>query len=223
MPRWVVISGWCPPNPTRGPAWPVPGPQRHSARKTPGVPRRTRMAFETWFASSPTLRTLFRLPGPPLGIPVLDFLQHPVEGLLQVDAFAIGDTDQDEENVGELHREIAFGLAGFLGLLAEPVVELAGQLAHLFGEPCQVREGVEVPFRKLGNPAVDPLLQFSEGHGSQVYFSFNPPFSILLPCAAATAFWPIWKPSTARATIAPRRRRTMSGWPTSITPTCGTS
>ena len=56
----------------------------------------------------------------------------------------VGQADHDEQDVGELHRQRPFRLILLLGLFAEPVVDLAGQLTDLFREAREVGERGEV-------------------------------------------------------------------------------
>src|SRR5207302_799907 len=103
-------------------------------------------------------------PGPAVGVAGGDFRHHPGERVVQVDMLRVGDADHDEQDVGELHGQGALGFLLLLGLLTEPVVDLAGQLAHLFGEPGQVGERREISLLILTDPAVDRLLSFAQGH-----------------------------------------------------------
>src|SRR5690606_18980973 len=64
--------------------------------------------------------------------PVL--VEHPPERRFQVDPLLIGERDDDEEDVGQLERQVLLGLAGLLRLVAVAVVQLAGELADLLDE-----------------------------------------------------------------------------------------
>ena len=61
-------------------------------------------------------------------------------------------------------REVALGLVLLLGLLAEAVVDLAGQLAHLLGQPGEVGERMEVALLELADPGIDAALILGERH-----------------------------------------------------------
>jgi len=61
----------------------------------------------------------------------------------------------------------AISIVGLLGLPAEAVIDLARQFAHLFGQPGQVGERIEITFLELADPGVDTVLTGGEGHGGR--------------------------------------------------------
>src|SRR5205807_452648 len=113
--------------------------------------------------SGSTRRSTFLL-GPAVGVARGDLRHHPGERVVQVDVLRVGDADHDEQDVGELHGQGPLGFALFLGLFPEPVVDLASQLAHPFGEPGHVGERREVALLILTDPAVDRLLGVAQRH-----------------------------------------------------------
>src|SRR5437763_570157 len=128
-------------------------------------PRRTTSWSPTaWSPTSGSTRRSTFLLGPAVGVARGDLRHHPGERVVQVDVLRVGDADHDEQAVGEFHAQGTLGFALFLGLFPEPVVDLASQLAHLFGEPGQVGERGEVALLILTDPAVDRLLGFAQGH-----------------------------------------------------------
>src|SRR5207247_1834584 len=80
------------------------------------------------------------------------------------DSLGVGEADDDEQNVGELHCDGAFGLLRSLAFLAELVVQLPRQLADFLGEPREVRQRREVSFLILTDPPIHGLLGFAQGH-----------------------------------------------------------
>jgi len=88
-------------------------------------------------------------------------LHHARERVVEVDPLRVRETDHDEEDVAELHRDGALGLSRLFRLLTEAVVQLARELTHLFGEPGEVRERREISFLILADPAIDRLLRLA--------------------------------------------------------------
>src|SRR5438477_528739 len=110
-----------------------------------------------------TRRSAFLL-GPAVGVAGGDLRHHPGERVVQIDVLRVRDTDHDEQDVGELHRQGSLAFFLLLGLLPEPMVDFAGQLPDLFRQPGQVGERREVALLILTDPAVDRLLGFAQGH-----------------------------------------------------------
>src|SRR5690606_1092463 len=133
---------------------PVPG--RWQRAPAPGWSRRQRGSGQ-WSARAVVGSSvvLVGFAGPAVGVAGLDLAHHPLKGLVQVDALAIGQADQHEQYVGHLHRDVALGLVALAGLLAVAMVDLAGELPHLLAEPGEVGERMEVAFLVLGDPRVD--------------------------------------------------------------------
>jgi hypothetical protein len=75
-----------------------------------------------------------------VGVPRRDLLEHRRECLIEVYLEGVRQTDDDEEDIRQLHRDRTLGLARLLGFLAEAVVDLACQLAGLFCETGDVGE-----------------------------------------------------------------------------------
>src|SRR5207247_11294164 len=109
------------------------GPSRIAACARPRSGARSTPIGSSLTGTS-TTRSAF-LPGPAVGIAGVDLRHHGVESLLQIDPLGIGEADDDEQDIGQLHGEGARGLLMLLGFLAEAVVDLAGELAHFLGQP----------------------------------------------------------------------------------------
>src|SRR5712671_5065892 len=125
------------------------------------------MARSTWIAWTPTSGSARRspfLPGPAVRVARIDFRHHSRKGLVEVDALRVSEADHDEDNVRELHRDRPLGLFLLLGLLAEPMVDLPGELTDLLGESCEIRERWEVSLLILADPAIDHLLSVAKSH-----------------------------------------------------------
>jgi hypothetical protein len=101
-------------------------------------------------------------------IPRLDLLHHPVERQLKVDPLTVGHADQHEKNVGHFHPQITLGLLRLLGLLPKSVIDLAGELTNLLGQPSQVGQRMEIPLLELAYPDGNSMLELSESLGSGV-------------------------------------------------------
>src|SRR5207248_554966 len=127
-------------------------------------PRRTTSWSPTaWSPTSGSTRRSTFLLGPAVGVARGDLRHHPGERVVQVDVLRVGDADHDEQDVGEFHGQGPLGFALFLGLFPEPVVDLASQLAHRFGEPGEVGGGGEVALLILTEPVVDRLMGCAKG------------------------------------------------------------
>src|SRR6185437_14763437 len=98
------------------------------------------------------------LPRPPIPVSRLHLLHHPLERHLEIDLLPVGHADDDEQDVGHLHGQVAFAFARLLGLLAEPVIHLARQLTHFLAEPRDVGERVEIALLILAHPCIHPPL-----------------------------------------------------------------
>src|SRR5207249_1271171 len=130
--------------------------------------RRRSAARSTPIASCPTSASTRKsacLPGPAIGVAGGDLSQHLCEGVVQVDPLRVGEADDDEQDVGELHRERALRLVRLLRFPSEPVVHLPRQLTDFLREPGEVGERGEVSFFILADPPIDRLLGFAQGHG----------------------------------------------------------
>src|SRR6266567_2928636 len=115
------------------------------------------------------------LPGPAGGVAGGDLPHHGAERLVEVDPLGVREADHHEQAVGELHRDGPFGLFLFLRLLAEAMVDPAGELAHLFRQPGEVGQRREVSFLILADPTIDRLLSFAQGlQGSPGYVNADP-------------------------------------------------
>src|SRR5258708_32978615 len=139
-----------------------------SPSRTAGCGRRRRAARSIPTGSCPTSASTRKsacLPGPAIGVAGGDLSHHLREGVVQVDPLRGGQADDDEQDVGPLHRDRALRLFGLLRLLAESAVQLPRQLTHLLRAPCEVGERGEVSFFILADPPIDRLLGFAQGHG----------------------------------------------------------
>src|SRR2546422_2292638 len=133
-----------------------------------GCGRRRSAARSIQTGSCPTSASTRKsacLPGPAIGVAGGDLLHHLRERVVQVDSLRVGEADDDEQDVGQLHRDRALRLFGLLRLFAEPVVHFPRQLTHFLREPCEVGERGEVSFFILADPPIDRLLGFAQGHG----------------------------------------------------------
>src|SRR5207247_10660485 len=111
--------------------------------------RRRSEARSTRIASCPTSAFTRRsacLPGPAIGVAGGDLSHHLCEGVVQVDPLRVGEADDDEQDVGELHRERALPLVRLLRFPSEPVVHLPRPLTDFLREPGEVGERGEVSF-----------------------------------------------------------------------------
>src|SRR6266566_4824030 len=172
--RWArgasIPSAWASTSPSSGLSW------TSVASTTAGISlsraaeygRRRSEARSTRIASCPTSAFTRRsacLPGPAIGVAGGDFSHHLGESVVQVDPLRVGEADDDEQDVGELHPDRALRLPGFLCFLAEPVVHFPRQLTDFFRQSGEVGQRREVPFFILADPPIDRLLGFAQGHG----------------------------------------------------------
>src|SRR3989449_4553132 len=172
--RWArggsIPSAWASISPSSGP------PSTSVASTTAGISlsraaaygRRRSEARSTRIASCPTSAFTRRsacLPGPAIGVAGGDLSHHLGERVVQVDPLRVGEADDDEQDVGELHRDRALRLLGLLCFLAEPVVHFPRQLTDFFREPREIGQRREVSFFILADPPIDRLLGFAQGHG----------------------------------------------------------
>ncbi len=137
---------------------------RHLPSRGARCARRPEPGPSTPTGSSPTGTSTRRsafLPGPARGVARGDLVHHARERVVEVDPLRVRETDHDEEDVAELHRDGALGLSRLFRLLTEAVVQLARELTHLFGEPGEVRERREISFLILADPAIDRLLRLA--------------------------------------------------------------
>lgn len=107
------------------------------------------------------------LPCPPVRVARFDLSHHAVEGVIQVDSLAVGHANENEKDVGHLHGEVGIRLVLLFRFLAEAMIHLASEFSDLLGESGEVREGMEVAFLELGDPAIDPLLVVGKRHGER--------------------------------------------------------
>src|SRR6266550_8166375 len=172
--RWArgasIPSAWASTSPSSGLSW------TNAASITAGISpsrdaecgRRRSEARSTPIVSCPTsgfTRKSACLPGPAIGVAGGDLSHHLGERVVQVDPLRVGEADDDEQDVGELHRERALRLLGLLCFLAEPVVHFPRQLTDFFREPREIGQRREVSFFILADPPIDRLLGFAQGHG----------------------------------------------------------
>src|SRR3989441_675095 len=172
--RWArggsIPSAWASTSPSSGRSW------TSVASTTAGISlsraaeygRRRSEVRSTRIASCPTSAFTRRsacLPGPAIGVAGGDFSHHPGESVVQVDPLRVGEADDDEQDVGELHPDRALRLLGFLRFLAEPVVHFPRQLTDFFRQSGEVGQRREVSFFILADPPIDRLLGFAQGHG----------------------------------------------------------
>jgi proline dehydrogenase len=106
-----------------------------------------------------------RLRGPPPGIARRDLVHHLRERGVERYLLGVGETDHDEQDVGELHLDRLLGLVGLLGLLAEAVVDLTGELADFLGEAGDIGERGEIALPIPADPAIHGVLGFAKAHG----------------------------------------------------------
>src|SRR6266566_5505031 len=152
--RWArgasIPSAWASTSPSSGLSW------TSVASTTAGISlsraaeygRRRSEARSTRIASCPTSAFTRRsacLPGPAIGVAGGDFSHHLVESVVQVDPLRVGEADDDEQDVGELHPDRALRLPGFLCFLAEPVVHFPRQLTDFFRQSGEVGQGGKYP------------------------------------------------------------------------------
>src|SRR2546430_914399 len=116
------------------------------------------------YPTSASTRRSACLPGPAIGVAGGDFSHHQRERVVQIDPLGVGEADDDEQNVGELHRDRALRLCGLLRFLSEPVVHLPRQFTDFLREPGEIGERGEVSFLILADPPIDRLLGFAQGH-----------------------------------------------------------
>src|SRR3989449_3563680 len=172
--RWArggsIPSAWASTSPSSSPS------STSAASTTAGISpsraarcaRRRSGARSTPTGSCPTSASTRKsacLPGPAIGVAGGDLSHHLRERVVQVDSLRVGEADDDEQDVGQLHRDRALRLFGLLRLFAEPVVHFPRQLTHFLREPCEVGERGEVSFFILADPPIDRLLGFAQGHG----------------------------------------------------------
>src|SRR2546428_417268 len=130
------------------------GRRRSEARSTPTV---------SCPISASTRRSAC-LPGPAIGVAGGDLSHHLGERVVQVDPLRVGEADDDEQDVGELHRDRALRLLGLLRFLAEPVVHFPRQLTDFFRQPREIGQRREGSFFIFADPPIDRLLGFAHGH-----------------------------------------------------------
>src|SRR5438876_7526112 len=118
-----------------------------------------------WCPTSGSTGRSASLPGPAAGVAGGDLGHHLCERIVEIDPLRVGDADDHEENVGELHGQGAGLLTRFPFLRAELVIDLAGQLADLLGQSRDVGEWREIAFFELAHPVINPLLRFTQAHG----------------------------------------------------------
>src|SRR3989442_6558544 len=139
-----------------------------SRSRAAGCGRRRSAARSIQTGSCPTSASTRKsacLPGPAIGVAGGDLSHHLRERVVQVDSLRVGEADDDEQDVGQLHRDRALRLFGLFRLLAESVVHFPRQLTHFLREPREVGERGEVSFFILADPPIDRLLGFAQGHG----------------------------------------------------------
>src|SRR5207253_11139436 len=172
--RWArggsTPSAWAPISSNSGPSSTNVASTTAGISQSPaaGCAKRRREARSIPIVSCPTsgsTRKSACLPGPASGVAGGDFLHHRSERVVQVDPLRVGEADDDEQDVGELHRDRALRLLGLLRLLAEPVVYLPRQLTDFFREPREIGQRREVSFFILADPPIHRLLGFAQGHG----------------------------------------------------------
>ena len=91
----------------------------------------------TGFGATPPLPLSRR---PALRVACAILLQDSCERFVEPNPLFVGDDEQNEEDIGQLHREILLGLARLLRLVPKAVIHLARELAHLLDETRQIRE-----------------------------------------------------------------------------------
>src|SRR5258708_19341514 len=107
------------------------------------------------------MRRSTSLPGPAVGVAGRDLRHHALERFIEIDLLRVRETDDHEQDVGELERQVARALFLLLGLFAEAVIDFAGPLPALFTEPPHVVERREVAFLILADPLIDALLRLA--------------------------------------------------------------
>src|SRR5467141_2467144 len=165
-----IPSAWAPTSPSSGPSSTSAASTTAGISRSPAAAsgRRRSEACSTRIASSPTSASTRKsacLPGPAIGVAGGDLPHHLRERVVQVDPLRICQTDDDEQNIRQLHRDRALRFLGLLRLLPEPVGHFPRQLTHFFREPGEVGERREVSFFILADPPIDRLLGFAQGHG----------------------------------------------------------
>src|SRR5437773_6900989 len=163
-------SAWASTSPSSGLSWTSVASTTAgtSLSRAAAYGRRRSEARSTRIASCPTSAFTRRsacLPGPAIGVAGGDLSHHLGERVVQVDPLRVGEADDDEQDVGELHRDRALRLLGLLRFLAEPVVHFPRQLTDFFREPREIGQRREVSFFILADPPIDRLLGFAQGHG----------------------------------------------------------
>src|SRR5687768_371706 len=88
------------------------GAEAQRTQSAPEAPWYKLFHYSLFFsASSAPLRfKSLGLARPPVRIPQLDLLHHPLERIVEIDPFPVGHADEHEDDVGHLHREVAVGL-----------------------------------------------------------------------------------------------------------------
>src|SRR5258708_13572719 len=115
--------------------------------------------------TSGSTRKSVSLPGPAAGVAGGDLGHHLRERIIEVDVLRVGDADDDEKDVRQLDRNPSGLFVGFLWFGTELEIDLACQLANLFGKSRHVRERREVPGFELAHPLIDGTLCLTKAHG----------------------------------------------------------
>src|SRR5690606_18804914 len=127
------------------------------------TPRRASMSTAACASTATTCPSLrppltFIFTGEPVGVASVQLAHGPPESPGQVRLRHVGEAAEDEQEIPHFLLQIPFGLVMALTLLPVTVIDLPGQLAHLFGQAGQERQGMPVAFLELTDPMVHFLL-----------------------------------------------------------------